>query len=174
MNSSVKDRKITRRFFLRIMGWGSFFVTLGISAVGIIRFLFPRVLFEEPSTFNVGFPHEFNVEAKSVNTNSIEVFEKWKQEQSIWIVRENDRLYAIHSKCTHLGCTPNYYADEGIFKCPCHGSQFNSDGVNFAGPAPRPLDRCMIYIADDGVICVDKSRIYTHKEFNKMGAYLKL
>ena len=87
---------------------------------------------------------------------------------------KKNRLYAIHSKCTHLGCTPNYFADEGVFKCPCHGSQFNSSGVNFAGPAPRPLDRCMIYIADDGTICVDKGRVYTHKEFNKQGAYLEI
>ncbi len=174
MENRDNDTNISRRLFLKILGWGSFFVTLGISAAGTIRFLFPRVLFEEPSTFNVGLPSEFNIDTKSGNTNSIEVFEKWKQDRSVWIVKENNRLYAIHSKCTHLGCTPSYYADEGLFKCPCHGSQFNSNGVNFAGPAPRPLDRCMIYITDDGTICVDKSRVYTHKEFNKQGAYLEI
>ena len=174
MKSSVNDTNISRRLFLKILGWGSFFVTLGISVVGTIRFLLPRVLFEEPSTFNIGFPNEFISEGNFDDANNYAVYEKWKKEKSVWIVREKNRLYAIHSKCTHLGCTPNYFADDGLFKCPCHGSQFNSNGVNFAGPAPRPLDRCMIYIAEDGTICVDKSRIYTYKEFNKQQAYLKL
>lgn len=174
MENRDNDTNISRRLFLKILGWGSFFITLAVTAAGTLRFLFPRVLFEEPSTFKIGLPREFNVDAKASNTNSIEVFEKWKQDRSVWIVRENNRLYAIHSKCTHLGCTPNYFADEGLFKCPCHGSQFSSNGVNFAGPAPRPLDRCMIYIADDGAICVDKSRLYTQTEFNNQGAYLEI
>ena len=49
--------------------------------------------------------------------------------------------------CTHLGCTPNWLEAEQKFKCPCHGSGFYKDGINFEGPAPaaagalRDLDR---------------------------------
>ena len=41
---------------------------------------------------------------------------------------------------------------ENKFKCPCHGSGFRTTGINFEGPAPRPLERARIVLADDGQI----------------------
>jgi cytochrome b6-f complex iron-sulfur subunit len=163
-----KDR-LRRRTFLKILGLGSFLATVGLSIPITVRFLFPRVLFERPSTFIVGRPDDLNPA-----TTGLRVYEDWKEEYGVWIVREGNRLYAINARCTHLGCTPNYFADEGVFKCPCHGSQFRSNGLNFAGPAPRPLDRLRIYINDDGMITVDRARLYTYKDFDRKGAYLKL
>ncbi len=161
--------------FLKITGWGSFFITIGIFAAGTVRFLFPRVLFEQPSTFKIGVPEEFTAgEALDMQRGRLRVYEQWKKEHAVWIVREKNRLYAIYAKCTHLGCTPNWFADERVFKCPCHGSRFYSNGVNFAGPAPRPLDRFKISLGSDGRIIVDKSRIYTFKDFDRQGAYLEV
>ena len=67
-------------------------------------------------------------------------------------------FYVLISTCTHLGCTPNYLAAENKFKCPCHGSGFRLTGINFEGPAPRPLERARLVLAEDGQILVDKSR----------------
>ncbi len=172
MGKDVHDTQINRRLFLKVIGWGSFFITLGISIAASLRFLSPRVLFEESPVFAAGFPDEFAVPDKTNKGGVFRVYEKWKGKHSVWIVREENRIYAIYAKCTHLGCTPNWFADEGVFKCPCHGSQFNSNGVNFAGPAPRPLDRFRIFIGEDGRIHIDRGRIYTFKEFDKDGAYL--
>ncbi|MEN8262729.1 MAG: ubiquinol-cytochrome c reductase iron-sulfur subunit [Nitrospirota bacterium] len=174
MSSDTNDNEINRRLFLKILGWGSFFITLVISIIGTVRFLFPRVLFEEPSIFKVGFPDEFRTGEESGNVRGPRIYEEWKQEQAVWIVKEENRMYAMHARCTHLGCTPNWFAAEGIFKCPCHGSQFKGSGENFAGPAPRPFDRCAVFIDDNGRICVDKSRTYSFKDFNKKGAYLEI
>ena len=69
-----------------------------------------------------------------------------------------DILYALQSVCTHLGCPPNWLAAEQKFKCPCHGSGFYITGINFEGPAPRPLERFKVALADDGQIMVDKSQ----------------
>jgi cytochrome b6-f complex iron-sulfur subunit len=173
MTTDTEEKKISRRSFLSVIGWGSFFITLVISVIGSVRFLFPRVLFEKPPTFKIGYPDDFKIEKRS-DQNTLQVYEKWKADQSAWIVREKNHIYAMHAKCTHLGCTPNWFADEGVFKCPCHGSQFDSNGVNFAGPAPRPLDRFKIFIDDDGRVCIDKSRVYTFKEFDKPDAYLEI
>ena len=41
---------------------------------------------------------------------------------------------------------------------PCHGSGFYISGINFEGPAPRPLERFKVIVADDGQIIVDKSQ----------------
>ena len=66
----------------------------------------------------------------------------------VWIVRTPEDIeqhasgfYSLSVTCTHLGCTPNYLSAENKFKCPCHGSGFRTTGVNFEGPAPRPLER---------------------------------
>ena len=76
-----------------------------------------------------------------------------------WLRRdaaEEFTAYTVH--CTHLGCPPNWLPSEQKFKCPCHGSGFYISGVNFEGPAPRPLERFRVVMADDGQILVDKSR----------------
>ncbi|MCS6852083.1 MAG: ubiquinol-cytochrome c reductase iron-sulfur subunit [Gemmataceae bacterium] len=131
--------------------FGIAWVTLTASLVGMvlgtIRFLFPNVLSEPPSKFKVGFPDQFE-EGK--------VVERFK-DQGAWIVRYNGIIYALSTTCTHLGCTPNWLEREGKFKCPCHGSGFKITGVNFEGPAPRPLERWGISIAEDGLVVVDKS-----------------
>ena len=97
------------------------------------------------STVKVGLPTNFEPE---------EVSERFKAEWGFWIVRSTrvngtDIVYALQSVCTHLGCPPNWLAGEQKFKCPCHGSGFYISGVNFEGPAPRPLERFKVSLADD-------------------------
>lgn len=40
--------------------------------------------------------------------------------------------------CTHLGCIPAW--SKTIWKCACHGGEFDSSGKNTFGPPPRPFD----------------------------------
>ena len=46
-------------------------------------------------------------------------------------------VFAI--RCPHLGCSYGFDQGAGIFKCPCHGSQFNLKGEVIHGPAAAPL-----------------------------------
>jgi len=134
-------------------GWATFAAGTAAFSWMCLRFMFPNVLAEPPSTIKVGAPANFE---------KGEVNERWKAEWGFWIVRAvvdgQDELYALQSICTHLGCPPNWLAGEQKFKCPCHGSGFYITGVNFEGPAPRPLERFKISLADDGQILIDKSQ----------------
>jgi cytochrome b6-f complex iron-sulfur subunit len=47
-------------------------------------------------------------------------------------------LLAFSRKCTHTGCTLAGFVG-GISSCPCHGSQFGTDGKPSKGPAAQPL-----------------------------------
>src|SRR6185436_8641990 len=116
--------------------------------LGTVRFLFPNVLSEPPSKFKVGFPDQYE---------DGKVVDRFK-DQNAWIVKYQGIIYALSTTCTHLGCTPNWLESEKKFKCPCHGSGFKITGVNFEGPAPRPLERYAIRRTEDGQIVVDKSR----------------
>jgi cytochrome b6-f complex iron-sulfur subunit len=142
---------IPRRAFFSwmLVGWGSFFASLLLFKVLFLEYFFPRVLFEPPQTFKAGFPGEYAVG---------EVSERWKDAYGVWLVRTKNEIYALSTVCTHLGCTPNWLPSERKFKCPCHGSGFFASGVNFEGPAPRPLERFKIALADDGQILIDKTQ----------------
>ena len=85
-------------------------------------------------------------------------------------------FYALLVTCTHLGCTPNYLAAEAKFKCPCHGSGFRTTGINFEGPAPRPLERARIVLAEDGQLLVDKARKFQFElgQWTDPEAFLKV
>jgi cytochrome b6-f complex iron-sulfur subunit len=141
----------SRRDFFTRLGWGGFGLWSFFSLVGFVRSAFPRVHFEPPSKFKAGLPSDYTLG---------EVSDKYKQEYRVWIVREEAGLYALFAKCTHLGCTPRWLDAENKFKCPCHGSGFYKSGMNFEGPAPRPLDRFPISVGEDGRLIVDKGRIF--------------
>lgn len=133
--------------------WASIGAVGGVFTLGTARFMFPNVLVEPPSKFKVGPLSDY-----PINT----VSNKWKDQFGVWIVHTDqyegrNLLFALTSVCTHLGCTPNWLDGEQKFKCPCHGSGFYITGVNFEGPAPRPLERAGLRIAEDGMLEVNKS-----------------
>lgn len=145
-------KKVTRREFpFLAIGWGMFTAAMaaGLTAAG--RFMFPNVLTEPPSTFTAGFPDDFAIGV--VDT-------RFKERYQVWIVRDEEGIYALSTICTHLGCTPNWLEAESKFKCPCHGSGFYATGINFEGPAPRPLERVGVSLAEDGQVLIDKSRLF--------------
>jgi cytochrome b6-f complex iron-sulfur subunit len=156
----------SRRDFFGRLGWGGFTLFATIGLLAFMRSAFPRVLFTPPSSFKAGFPNEYTIG---------EVSERFKQEQRVWIIREADGFYALFAKCTHLGCTPRWLTVEEKFKCPCHGSGFRKTGINFEGPAPRPLERFRIALAEDGQLVVDKSVVYRFErgEWERPGAFLR-
>lgn len=148
---------LSRRGFLGwlSLGWITFTAAFGgfLNLVG--RFMFPNVLFEPPSAFRAGFPDEYTIG---------QVDERYKDKFGVWIVREAGGMYALSVICTHLGCIPNWLGGEQKFKCPCHGSGFYKTGINFEGPAPRPLERVKIALADDGQIFIDKSKKFQQEK----------
>ena len=150
-----------RRGFL-MTGWVGLGTVGALWALATARFMYPNVLREPPSQFKVGFPGDFS-------PGTVE--EKFKAQFGIWVVNTEyngeTQLFALKSVCTHLGCTPNWLEAEQKFKCPCHGSGFYKDGINFEGPAPRPLERYAIRVADDGQVEIDKSRTFQEE----MGAW---
>ena len=51
----------------------------------------------------------------------------------------NDEYIALSKVCTHNQCTVEYDDEGDKFVCPCHGSEFNTDGDVTTGPADEPL-----------------------------------
>jgi cytochrome b6-f complex iron-sulfur subunit len=135
--------------------------------LAFLRFFLPRTLFEPATSFKIGYPSDYGL---GVDT-------KFQQKYRIWVDRTPDRIFVIYARCTHLGCTPDWKPSENKFKCPCHGSGYDSEGINFEGPAPRPMDRARLEVAPDGQILVDVSHLYQWpkgqpSQFNDDGSFL--
>jgi cytochrome b6-f complex iron-sulfur subunit len=151
----------------RRFAWAAFAAFMTAWFIAFFRFFLPRTLFEPATSFKIGYPADYGL---GVDT-------KFQQKYRIWVDRSPDRIFVIYARCTHLGCTPDWKPAENKFKCPCHGSGYDSEGVNFEGPAPRPMDRAKLEIAPDGQIQVDVSKLYQWpkgqpSQFNDPGAFL--
>ena len=119
---------------------------VGSGVLGVVSnlvFIKPRATYGQPQRFSIGKPDDFPPGSRVT-----------LQTQKICVVREGDRLAAVSTTCTHLGCTVGL--SETGFACPCHGSRFDHDGVVTGGPAPKPLPWFKVTLAPNGEIEVDK------------------
>jgi len=146
----------------RSLVWLITFGFIGALCLAGARFFFPRVLYEPKTRFPIGYPSDF---ATGVDT-------RFQQQYRIWVVRDAQGIFVLHAKCTHLGCTPDWKESDNKFKCPCHGSGFDREGVNFEGPAPRPLDRVFVQLDAQGRIIVDKAKLYPYEKWDSPNARL--
>jgi len=154
---SKKDpeaKALSRREFVNTaaltVGWLSLGGTIAVSAGPAFgRFMMPNVLEEPDPQIRLGPKEKYDAMEPG------EVSEDAKKD-GIWMIRLEDRFAALSTTCTHLGCIPNWLESDRKFKCPCHGSGFKQDGINFEGPAPRPLERLDIKLVD-GQVVVNKS-----------------
>ena len=146
---------VTRR---RMLSWLSGFGLFGsaiIAALANFIFIKPRATYGQPNRFAIGKPEDFPSGARiSLDT------------RRVCIVRDGDKVAAISTTCTHLGCI--VAVSETGFACPCHGSRFDQDGNVTGGPAPRPLQWFQVSLAPNGELEVDKDNEI------EAGTYLKV
>ena len=159
------DDSPTRRSWMERAGIGALLVSVGGMGMAMVRSLVPNVLYEPSQRFKAGVPDQFPEGATFI------------EDQRVFIFREQKTFYAISAVCQHLGCTvkmvslnqPKTVTIEGRpveerreFHCPCHGSKYYGNGVNYAGPAPRPLSWYRLAVSpDDGQLIVDLSQPVT-------------
>jgi cytochrome b6-f complex iron-sulfur subunit len=162
----AKEVNDSRRRIIWACIWGY----LGVNFLMFLRFFFPRALYEPNTVFRIGYPSDF----------ALGIDQRFLMTNRVWVVREPDKLFVIFARCTHLGCTPEWKPAENKFKCPCHGSGYDSEGVNFEGPAPRPMDRAFVELDPTGKITVDTSRLFIDdpragvNHFTDPGAFLNV
>jgi cytochrome b6-f complex iron-sulfur subunit len=123
--------------------------TLGATALSIlypiVEFLIPPALSEAPQN---------NVVAATVNElkpNTATIF-KFGIRPGILIRLANGEFRAFSAVCTHLNCTVQYRDDLKRIWCACHGGLYDLNGINVAGPPPRPLEQYAVNISGDEIV----------------------
>ncbi|MDO9182639.1 MAG: ubiquinol-cytochrome c reductase iron-sulfur subunit [Bacteriovorax sp.] len=148
---NIKHSLNRREFFSYItVGWIAFISSVSMLGAFVFRFINPNVNFEPVQDFIAGKPTDFKDG----------VDERFKEMYGVWLFKSDGKLVAMSNICTHLGCIPNWQPAEGKFKCPCHGSGYYPNGINFEGPAPRPLERFSITLTPNGDIKIDKTKVF--------------
>jgi cytochrome b6-f complex iron-sulfur subunit len=171
-----KNQRLPRRSFLKLLftRFAALSVVILLLAALFKKFLYPSTSYQKSKAFRAGFPIDYHPG---------KVDERYKGTCGVFIVRsspeEGNYLFALSARCTHLGCMVNYNRLGDEFVCPCHGSRYKKDGVNFSGPATRPLDLVSISFGEDGSIMIDADRVHrrksaTEKVTEKDGFYLAL
>jgi nitrite reductase/ring-hydroxylating ferredoxin subunit len=57
-----------------------------------------------------------------------------------WVRRVDDQTFQVFAtNCAHLGCPVRWFAQSGLFMCPCHGGAYYADGSRASGPPQRGL-----------------------------------
>ena len=154
--SSETRQQLNRREFLSFLslGWITFTAACAGLASLAFRFSYPNVNFEPEIDFLACRPEDYEEG----------VDERWKNGFGVWVYNNEGKLVALSNICTHLGCIPTWLPAELKFKCTCHGSGYYPNGINFEGPAPRPLERYNISLTPEGLVKIDKTKIYRYEK----------
>ena len=135
----------TRRSFIDHLLSTSLGATLLSIAYPVILFLIPPALSESQQN---------NVLAGTSNElkpNSAKIF-KFGSRPGILVRTSTGEFRAFSAICSHLNCTVQYRDDLQHIWCACHGGQFDLNGINIAGPPPRPLEQYEVNVSGDDVV----------------------
>ena len=131
----------------RVLAWLSSMGLFGSAVLAVVSnlvFFKPRVTYSPNARFSIGKPEDFPSGTRIA-----------RETERVCIVREGNKLAAISTTCTHLGCIVS--TDDTGFACPCHGSRYDQDGNITGGPAPKALPWYKVSLAPNGEIEVDKN-----------------
>lgn len=103
------------------------------------------------------------------------VVDKWARSNGFFVIRQEGKLYASSSLCTHKGTARlNTKPADGQFVCNQHGSRFTLRGTVAHGPARRALPRYAIRVGDDGAVVVDTSQRFEEDQWSEPASFVKI
>jgi Rieske Fe-S protein len=144
------DQLLSRR---RILNW-----FVGTSAGALIAsILYPVTRYLIPPKVEESTARTVTLSTKpeDVKPNSGEIF-RFGSEPGILIRTPDGDLRAFTAICTHLACIVQYRPDLSHIWCACHNGHYDLNGINIAGPPPKPLEQYVVNVREDKIV-VSKS-----------------
>src|SRR5215472_12883531 len=78
-----------------------------------------------------------------------------------WVRRVQGQTFQVFAiNCAHLGCPVRWFAQSGLFMCPCHGGVYYQDGSRASGPPPRGLFQYS-YKVENGKLMIEAGQVPT-------------
>ena len=92
-----------------------------------------------------------SIKPEDVKPNSGQIF-KFGSQPGILIRTPDGDLRAFTAICTHLACIVQYRPDLSHIWCACHNGHYDLNGINIAGPPPRPLEPYVVSVRGEQII----------------------
>jgi len=163
--ATTQDKRILegrRSFFLWLIAVGT--AAMGaLLAVPLVRYVLYPVFARTTSISWSDLGNDSNygsLTAPVRRTVKIEQVDGWREAVSrkpVYVTKGKrrgplDNTEVLSAVCPHLGCEVPWNATEGKFMCPCHGSQFSSDGSLIQGPALRGMDTLPVKVENEDLM----------------------
>lgn len=143
--------KKSRRTFINILFGGSLAAFIGSVIYPIFRYLNPPKDVGEatPNSVLAGTVDE-------LKPNSGKII-KFGRKPVILIRTPSGDIRAFSAICTHLDCIVQYRKDFEHIWCACHNGHYDLNGINIAGPPPRPLAPFVVNIKGEKIFVSKKA-----------------
>src|ERR1041384_7934769 len=142
------SKQITRRqMILTVLGIGLNAVAGALFAIPILGYILGparrKVIKKELEWISLGPVSQFPAGETRLAEYRNPVVRPWDGETGnipCWVRRISENQWQVFAiNCTHLGCPVRWFAQSGLFMCPCHGGAYYADGARASGPPPRSL-----------------------------------
>lgn len=157
LSESMDAPNMGRRQFMNFLTFGTVTGTALGALYPVVKFFIPPVSSGSGGgvTAKDELGNDISVSKflESHNTGDRALAQGLKGDPTYIVVESKEAIgdYGINAVCTHLGCVVPWNVAENKFKCPCHGSQYNSTGKVIRGPAPLSLALVHAQAADDKI-----------------------
>jgi len=138
MTSTPPTGRNTRRAACKACIGGLGFCTLGAVGFPVVSFLgFPRRLASD-RPIEIQLDDLVPGQPEYVN----------RRGQQLIVLSRSDGPLVLSAACTHLGCDVIWDTSSRVFRCPCHGAQFDENGEIISGPVNTPMKKIPFEIKD--------------------------
>jgi menaquinol-cytochrome c reductase iron-sulfur subunit len=157
---TMPDDPSRREMFLKL---GLFFSSIVgmVLGVPILTYLLSPVIRDrkarDESWLSLGSVDQFPQGETRLSTYRNPGVNAWDGETgniACWVRRVDDKAFQVFAiNCAHLGCPVRWFAQSGLFMCPCHGGAYYADGSRASGPPERGLFEYS-YRVDGGTLLI--------------------
>jgi menaquinol-cytochrome c reductase iron-sulfur subunit len=142
------DSTISRRSFFMKLGILFNGFAAVVLAVPIMRFLLSSVVAHGQGKGYLSWVHLGDVASFPEGQTRMATFRNpfvmptdgKTVDTACWVRRISGNQFQVFAiNCAHLGCPVRWFAQSGLFMCPCHGGAYYRDGSRASGPPERGL-----------------------------------
>jgi cytochrome b6-f complex iron-sulfur subunit len=140
----LKTSLFSRRTFLNgLLGGG--LAGLGAAFIGpVARFMFPPT----PEPDEIKIPAAAIADLPPDEAKSF----AWGSKPGLLKRGADGELQAFVAVCTHLDCNVTWLPGADKFFCACHQGWYDANGINIAGPPPKPLRRLGVAVVGPDIV----------------------
>ncbi len=140
----MNENPTSRRGFIDMLLGGSLAAFFAAALYPVARYMIP------PKVPEATLSSVLAANVNELKPNEGKIF-KFGRKPGLLIYTPEGEYRAFIATCTHLDCNVQYRSDKKLIWCACHNGSFDLNGINIAGPPPRPLTRLELNIMGEEI-----------------------